>query len=756
MWDMVKGEIQKWDEYYKLLPLVEEDDALKEFHKEFVQAITSLLAPGATILEAGCGAGWQSLALARTGLYHVTLLDASQEALEYARQLFEKEGLIACFVHGDVFESGKPEYDLVFNAGVLEHYNFDYQVQFLKGMASRAKKYVLVLVPNLRCYWYWLWRIQNAGEGLWPFGKEVPLYDLADVFQAAGLSVVGRKFFGASWTEAFINGLRGLDPDVRRLVLEVHRSGIVPLDQRCYLVACLGVVGNEKLVISGWERSSVGESKEVGAAYAALADALALRVGAERRIVELERKVAELEGALEALQAEIQRKAAEVDRAQSRILELETRRYRMADRIVGYLWRLQKNAAPRFTLGLVRILLRRIFRLLPSPVQTKVLKVWYKLVSFFRNLPLEDLQGYRRELRVILKASAITRGVIIYPPTIDWNFMFQRPQQLARALARQGFLFFYCTPNSRVDQVRGFQKVESNLYVCHVPWQVFSEVESPVLFVSWAVHHDLVNSLKNPVVIYDFVDDLEVGGVAEADHETMLRRADLVLAASRKLYDVVRPKRADVILCPNAVDYESFSRARDRSRAVPPPDLRHVLAGHELVVGYHGALARWVDYGLLMEVARRLPEVLFILIGCDYDGTLSKSGILDLGNVFWLGMKPYEELPEYLRWFDVGIIPFKLNKITEACSPIKLWEYLAAGKPVVSTDLPMCREVEGVLIARTPEEFASKILEAVALAGSEDFRHCTGEIAQRETWDARADLIASALERILAAKAVGR
>ncbi|MER3398801.1 MAG: hypothetical protein C4316_09820, partial [Chloroflexota bacterium] len=469
-------------------------------------------------------------------------------------------------------------------------------------------------------------------------------------------------------------------------------------------------------------------------------------------------------------EATIAQLRAEVAERERKILEMQRRlnwrRYRLADRIVGSAWeiirlfgRVVVGASLKIKLPTLKSLAALVLQgwwLLPRSVRVRVLKGRHRLTALARPLISEDLQQYRRVLRSILEASKDVKGVIIYPPTIDWKFMFQRPQQLARALARRGFLFFYCTPNSRTDQVRGFEKVGPNLYLCHVPLEVFGEIQSPVLYVSWAVHHGSIRLLKDPVVIYDCVDDLEVGDVDQADHEAMLRRADLVLATAQKLYDAIKVRRPDVLLCPNAADYDNFVQARHRAHASPPPDLAPVVGGGRLVVGYSGALARWVDYDLLAEVARRLTEATFVLIGCDYDGSLLRSGILGLENVVWLGMKPYEKLVDYIRWFDVGIIPFKLNNITEACSPIKLWEYLAAGKPVVSTDLPMCRGIEGVLIARSTQEFADNILKGAALLNSEEIWRRIDHALRQQTWDARAALIASALEPLLVRRAHGQ
>src|SRR5207253_9623223 len=122
--------------------------------------------------------------------------------------------------------------------------------------------------------------------------------------------------------------------------------------------------------------------------------------------------------------------------------------------------------------------------------------------------------------------------------------------------------------------------------------------------------------------------------------------------------------------------------------AVPVPNdpvLARLLNSGRPLAGYFGALASWFDYALLDEVARRRPDWNFLLIGPNYDGSLDDQALLRRANVHWVGRQPYELLPGYLRAMDCALIPFLLNDITMATSPLKLYEYLAAGKPVITT-----------------------------------------------------------------------
>src|SRR5205807_9911291 len=127
------------------------------------------------------------------------------------------EGLPANFIIANAFEEGKPDYDLVFNAGVLEHYSENEQVELLHGMASRSRRLLLTLVPNRSCYWYWLWRMQRSREGNWPYGDEKPSTQLESLFEKAGIPFIGQSFFGATWTEDFIENITGINETLRSM-----------------------------------------------------------------------------------------------------------------------------------------------------------------------------------------------------------------------------------------------------------------------------------------------------------------------------------------------------------------------------------------------------------------------------------------------------------------------------------------------------------------------------------------------------------
>ncbi len=304
------AEREKWDAYYAGMELVPEDEITRAFNDELVQHISDLLPEGGRTLEAGSGGGWQSLALARSGRFGVSVLDFSTEALSYTKRVFEREGLAAEYIHSDIESAGGADFDLVFNAGVLEHYTVPRQVALVRGMAARSRRYVMVLVPNRHCYWYWAWRLRKSSNGEWPWGKEVPASGLRDVFEESGLHFLGQAYLGSKWTESFINELTASDPALRELLLSLHRAPLVDPRQKAYLVAALGSVRQESAPAHGWNYKMRDEAGSDVLA-AALADALA---ALNSRAFELQTTRAHIPGneMLSVAQVDVSRKEREL------------------------------------------------------------------------------------------------------------------------------------------------------------------------------------------------------------------------------------------------------------------------------------------------------------------------------------------------------------------------------------------------------------------------------------------------------------
>jgi hypothetical protein len=355
----------------------------------------------------------------------------------------------------------------------------------------------------------------------------------------------------------------------------------------------------------------------------------------------------------------------------------------------------------------------------------------------------------RAQVDAILGRYPERAGTVLFAPTLRWSHeLFQRPHQLALELARQGFVVFYCESLWFEPGAPSFVPLAERLYAARAPLAAYADVESPIVFFLSYNAFDLA-PLRRARAVYELIDELHVfrGDAAEiaANHERLLDTADVVVATARNLLAQVAVRRPDAILCPNAADYEHFRRAREPSLRVPEELARRLRPGRP-VVGYYGALATWFDYELVRFAALERPDVDFVLIGPDYDGSLAATDLPSLANVHRLDSQPYATLPAYLRAFDVAMIPFVINDITESTSPIKLFEYMAGGKPVVTTPMQECLRHPEVLVVRDGTELVASLERALALARDGAYLASLDAVARENTWAARVAQIRAALE----------
>ncbi len=391
---------------------------------------------------------------------------------------------------------------------------------------------------------------------------------------------------------------------------------------------------------------------------------------------------------------------------------------------------------------------RKAFRFLVSKI---VGRPRYTVIAEKVNLLVAKL-GYSKYLDIFLEKSLFAKAIIIYLPTIDWGYLFQRPQQLALAFEQQNYLYFYCTSNLNEDLVYGFQQVADNLYITnqvHFLLEKLGLLKNTFIYVSWTVNKKYIDQYKIPMnrVIYDYIDELDVfsqyGEQMKKDHEFLVKEAAVVIATADKLYEEVSRIRSDCLLVPNAVNPEDFVI---KTNIQPPSDIQLIVDKKHPIIGYYGALACWLDYELLMFLAESRPDYEIVLIGPDYDGSKNKYFLSKYSNIACLGSKAYQDLPKYAHQFDIAIIPFLVNKITSSTSPIKLFEYMALKKPIVTTDLHECQKYEGVIISHTYEEFVKNVDYALTLKNNQDYLSILDSEVRKNTWTNRVKQISSLIE----------
>lgn len=210
-------------------------------------------------------------------------------------------------------------------------------------------------------------------------------------------------------------------------------------------------------------------------------------------------------------------------------------------------------------------------------------------------------------------------------------------------------------------------------------------------------------------ILYDCMDEWTdfpaIGRDVLVDEERLVREADVVTVTAALLEEKWRGHAKRCVLVRNGVDFAFFARH------CAPNEL--LAEARRPIVGYYGALADWVDLELVAAVARARPEWTFVLIGDVFVEDLA--GLDALPNVRLLGRRPYEDMPRYLYHFDVCMVPFKLNDVTHAVDPVKFYEYVSAGKPVVAVPLKeMAVYGEHAYFATGAEAFEQAIARALA------------------------------------------
>ncbi|QNU15387.1 glycosyltransferase [Thermomonas sp. XSG] len=306
------------------------------------------------------------------------------------------------------------------------------------------------------------------------------------------------------------------------------------------------------------------------------------------------------------------------------------------------------------------------------------------------------------------------RDVFVWA-VIDWHFRIQRPQHLARELAAAGHRVFYVS-NNFIDAAQPGFSVEAldadgrlfqvNLHLAGRPAIYHAAPDaaqreqlraSVGMLLAWTRSHACASLVQHPFwletaqvlpnqrLVYDCMDHHagfadNTDDVLAREHELM-RAADLLVVTSDWLHEETRRHNPNCLTIRNASQYEHFCE--------PPAEVFRDPHGRR-VIGYYGAIAEWFDVELVEQVARRHPDCLVLLVGADTAGAQRRLGHLD--NVQFTGEVPYARLPFYLHAFDVCLLPFHVVPLTLATNPVKIYEYLSAGREVVSVALPEMRQ----------------------------------------------------------------
>ncbi len=329
--------------------------------------------------------------------------------------------------------------------------------------------------------------------------------------------------------------------------------------------------------------------------------------------------------------------------------------------------------------------------------------------------------------------------IVIWRSSFGWNVpLYQRPQQVANCLSKEKTVVLYEVTNE-TDKVSVAKKQQDNLFLINFTnplikkWitELLEKTNKPKYLQIYSTNWSMsVSEMKQYIksgykVIYEYIDDLSpvLAGTKELPvnikekYEYVMSHTDniyVIVTAEEIMKDVVKKRgRNNLVLACNGVDYNFFKNI-DNSFEFDE-DFKKVLEEKKPIIGYYGALASWFDYDLIKELARKRANYNIVFFGIKYDDSIEKAKLEQYENIHYLGARNYKVLKNYANKFTVCTIPFLINSITEATSPVKLFEYMALEKPIVTTDMKECRKYKSVLVAKNHEEYIEFIDKAIEM-----------------------------------------
>ncbi|HWI70720.1 MAG TPA: glycosyltransferase [Baekduia sp.] len=271
--------------------------------------------------------------------------------------------------------------------------------------------------------------------------------------------------------------------------------------------------------------------------------------------------------------------------------------------------------------------------------------------------------------------------------------------------------------------------------------------ERPILWAYVPQAEALLDALGPELVVYHCVDDIAAqpgidAASFRAAEERFAARADLVLASAPALAERMRGLNDNVLFAPNVADTAAFATALDDGPTDPAMD----ALPRPRIVFTGAVVATKLDVPLIAELARLRPGWSFVLVGPTGmgDPRTDVSALRGVPNVHLLGGRPRDALPAVLRGADAGIIPYASNQLTSSIFPMKVYEYLAAGLPVVATALPALAGVEEVARTEDAAGMAAALDDALTQNTAQQ-RAARSEQASSHSWDARLTEIATAI-----------
>ncbi|MCH7408431.1 glycosyltransferase [Belliella sp. DSM 111904] len=327
---------------------------------------------------------------------------------------------------------------------------------------------------------------------------------------------------------------------------------------------------------------------------------------------------------------------------------------------------------------------------------------------------------------------------------LRWDFVYQRPQHIISRFSHELKVLFVEEPVDRIEKGSLVFEVNPNLHVFQP--NISDLTKLPDLLskffrinntaIAWFYSPSFVGVLSEflfSLVVYDCMDELSLFKGASSElifqEKLLLSRASIVFTGGKSLFEAKSILHPNVFCFPSSVDIAHFSKAKNGISI--PSELSSIPSP---VIGYFGVLDERLDFELIRKTAEILPKCSFVFIG-----PVVKIGMEELPrltNIHYLGIKPYTQLPYYLKGFDIAMMPFALNESTRFISPTKTLEYMSAGKPIISTAIKdVVRDYSSIVkFISSADDFAFEVKRILADEAQKMNDHYEA-ILKRTSWD---------------------
>lgn len=300
-----------------------------------------------------------------------------------------------------------------------------------------------------------------------------------------------------------------------------------------------------------------------------------------------------------------------------------------------------------------------------------------------KKIMLQKKENRHQHKSQLFEAINDCQDTIIYPPTVKYFVLFQRPQQILRHLTRWFNCIFITKDETFID---GFQIDKKVIVITWSTFECFKDKiikNRKILYYTDPRTFKYVDIIKPDITIFDLIDN-PVGefSVWKKNLNDCVITSNIVTYSAiylRNVLENIQPDR-DYQYFPNGCDEDFFKQASKRLNQ--PMEINEIInkSSNKIIIGYYGYIATWIDFDLIEKIAN-MGHVHVVMIGLVQSPTLIKKH----PNITWIPNVAYEKLINYLSWFDICLIPFRKSEMMLGCNPIKMYEYMASKKPIIST-----------------------------------------------------------------------